>query len=207
MDVTMGAQLPDIGVSDLAELAHGLALLIPGLLILHIRTQFLAGRRGTHTEEILSYVVVTIIYYAAFLPAFAWALVGASSVQAWFGWVSLIILLPLAVGVGLGVGHQKDWFGRLFRRFGIEVLNPMPSAWDWKFSQRQAQWLIVTLKNGTVFRGWFGRESFASSDVSERDIFIQCLYVAEGDEAWESANKSLLVSYSEISTVEFIDPI
>ncbi|MHC2792575.1 hypothetical protein ACVINZ_001587 [Mesorhizobium jarvisii] len=94
----------DFGVDDLQKVAGALALLTPGLLILFVRTQFLTGRTASHTEALLSYVVVTIIYYAAVLPVFAWAVHKESGgLGVWLGWVCLIIIAPLCVGLLLGL--------------------------------------------------------------------------------------------------------
>ena len=52
----------------------------------------------------------------------------------------------------------------------------MPTAWDWKFGDTSAQWVLVTLNDDTKFAGYLGLRSFISSDPGERDIYIERIY-------------------------------
>ena len=49
------------------------------------------------------------------------------------------------------------------------------TSWDWKFGgiNSQKQWILVTLKVGSTFAGYYGKHSFTSSDPTNRDIYIQ----------------------------------
>ncbi|TGP50427.1 hypothetical protein EN873_25000 [bacterium M00.F.Ca.ET.230.01.1.1] len=192
-------------VEDLSKVASGLALLLPGLLILYVRAQFLTGRTPSHTEALLSYVVVTVIYYAAVLPLFAFVVhKDAYWLALWFGWASLLVLLPLLLGLLLGIGHQKDWYSKICERLGWEVVHSMPTAWDWKFAQRTEHWLVITLKDGTVFHGFYGLKSFASSD-DERDIYVEQTFNRNRAGNWIPTPNGLWVQAAEVSTIEFLD--
>ncbi|BCG80103.1 DUF6338 family protein [Mesorhizobium sp. 113-3-3] len=192
-------------VEDLGKVANGLALLVPGLLILYVRTQFLSGRAPSHTEALLSYVVVTVIYYAVVLPFFALIVhKDAGSLVIWLGWVSLIIIVPMVIGLLLGLGHQKKWYATACEWLGWEVVHSMPTAWDWKFAQRTEHWLIITLKDGTLFHGFYGRKSFASSD-NDRDIYIEQIFSLGRGGRWIPMPNGLWVQTSEVSTIEFLD--
>ncbi|MBZ9846427.1 DUF6338 family protein [Mesorhizobium sp. CA14] len=192
-------------VEDLSKVANGLALLVPGLLILYVRAQFLTGRTPSHTEALLSYVVVTIIYYAAVLPLFALGIQkDTDAIWVWLGWAGLIIVVPLLIGLLLGLGHQKEWYGKVCEWLNLEVVHTMPTAWDWKFSQRTEHWLIIKLKDGTIFHGYYGLKSFASSD-NERDIYVEQIFSRNRAGSWIPMPNGLWVQAAEVSTIEFLD--
>lgn len=202
--------MSEFAIEDVRQVALGLALLVPGALIIYIRSQFITGRRRPHSEEFLSYAIVTLLYLAIFLPIFE-AIYdrGASPGQAWAMWVVLILIGPIAIGLFFGLAYQHQWSAWAIRVLGLEIIHPIPTAWDWKFGHRKAEWVIVKLRDGTYFRGWYGAESFASSDPSDRDIFIQQVFVErdDGNQQWDATNRSAYIAGSEISTIEFIDPI
>ena len=65
-------------------------------------------------------------------------------------------------------------------------------------------WVFVTLKNDYKYAGRLGPDSFASSEIAERDLYIEQLYRWDDDGEWKPLNKSLLICGGEISTIEFI---
>ncbi|MHC2792576.1 hypothetical protein ACVINZ_001588 [Mesorhizobium jarvisii] len=80
----------------------------------------------------------------------------------------------------------------------------MPTAWDWKFGQRTEHWLIIKLKDGTVFQGYYGPKSFASSD-DDRDIYVEQIFERDVEGKWVPMPNALWVQASEVSTIEFLD--
>jgi Family of unknown function (DUF6338) len=79
----------------------------------------------------------------------------------------------------------------------------VPTAWDYKFGQSSAQWMLIVLKDGTKFAGFFGDGSFASSCLKNRDIFLQQVFEIDDNENWTPSRRSLLVAAGEIRTIEF----
>ena len=45
-----------------------LFFIVPGLITVFVRSRFIAGRRPSHTEQLLSYLVVSLMYYTITLP-------------------------------------------------------------------------------------------------------------------------------------------
>lgn len=186
-----------------------LLLVVPGLLIDFVRSQFIVRRTRTIAETTLVFVVISLIYYALVVPIAVWA---AESIDALiskiWAWYLLVLVGPLAMGMLLGFLAQLNLFGRVVRHFGFTIRHPMPTAWDQKFSDYRTQFVIVTLKDGRTIAGWLGRDSVASSEHNDRDLFVERVYRLGDDGEFIDLNgRSALIMGGEISTLEFIDAL
>lgn len=194
----------DLAIDNIEGVAFGLALLVPGAVILFVRSLFLTGRRRPHSEQAFGYAVVTLAYFAVAFPIFLWCLSdNPSDVRQWLAWVSLILIAPFLLGLLVGWIYQSGVGSYAVRLFGLEMIHPIPTAWDWKFGQRNESWIIVKLKDGTIFHCYFGNRSFASSD-EERDIYAEAIFDRDESGRWIPMNQGLWVPASEISTIEFL---
>ena len=200
-----------IGMIDMSTLNSLLnyyviiGILVPGLIILFVRSQFLTGRDLPRSSSILSYLAVSLIYYAIAFPLiepiYSTLKPEYAKKMAWF---ALVFLGPAVLGLLLGISIQKDLLRRLLRWCCLNPVHPVPTAWDWKFGGMPEQWVLVTLKDATRFAGLCGADSFISSDPAERDIYIQMVYDLNDDDKWLSCGeKSVLIAGGEIKTVEF----
>lgn len=182
-----------------------LGFLVPGLIVLFVRSQFVTGRSPAHSAVLLSYLTVSIIYYALALPAVDFVLSiqdpGNKKALAWF---ALVFVGPAILGLLLGINIQKDLFRRILQMFGLNPVHVIPTAWDWKFGGMTDQWVIVTLKDETRIAGFCGNDSFMSSDPAERDIYIQWVYDIDDKNIWtQRGENGVLITAGEISTIEF----
>jgi hypothetical protein len=86
----------------------------------------------------------------------------------------IAIVQPIVFGVLWGKFRQCGCEKRVFKflRLGPLEQGDPPSAWDAVFSNRPESWIIVTLKDNSRVRGWFGIRSHASSDEGQRDLFV-----------------------------------
>ena len=182
-----------------------LPFFVPGLIVIFVRAQFVAGRTQLESPALLSYFVISIIYYALALPFVDFALLiekpGYGKAVAW---LVLIFVGPAALGLLLGVNIQKNLFRRLLQWFRLNPVHVVPTAWDWKFGGMTKEWVLVTLKDGTRFAGFCGSESFMSSDPTERDIYIQWIYDIDDDDNWTPRGENgVLIAAGEVQTIEF----
>jgi hypothetical protein len=183
-----------------------LTLIVPGLIILFMRGQFLTGRAGKHADAMLSYFTVSAIYLTGALPAFGW-LAGRDNIAASLAWAALVFAGPAVFGVMLGVNARRNYGRRLLRWIGLNPVHPVPAAWDWKFGDTSGSYVIVTLTDGKMICGYCGEASFASSDPAERDVYIEKVYQLAEDGTWEDPGpRSMLIKAAEIRFVEFIPP-
>ncbi len=185
-----------------------IGVLVPGMIILFVRSQFVTGRLNP-PHPILSYLAVSGVYYALVLLAVNPVpyLQGPGQGKR-LGWFLLVFVLPVILGLLLGYDAQKQFLYRFFRwvgrRIGLNPVHGMPSAWDRKFGNMNEQWVLVTLNDGTRFGGFLGEDSFMSSDPNERDIYIQWIYDIDKNNNWSSrGDNGILIAADKIRTMEF----
>ena len=197
--------MPDL--KSLDNLYLTLGFLVPGLIVLFVRAQFVTGRSPSHSAAILSYLTVSVIYYALALPFVDFVLsIHKPSYGKALAWFTLIFAGPAALGLLLGINVQKNLFFRVLQRFSLNPVHVMPTAWDWKFGGMTNQWVLVTLKDGTHFAGFCGQESFVSSDPTERDIYIQWIYDVDDENKWSPRGENgVLIAADQVQTIEFPD--
>lgn len=193
-------------IKQIQDLLYVSCFFVPGIIILFTRAQFITGRLQNFNENAFSYLIITLIYYGFTFPFIEYALsIKDPKLIRVVLWLCIVIFLPFIFGITIGIFAQKGIFRLFIQKIGINPVHPSPTAWDWWFSRHHERWVIITLKDETKFGGYFGRNSFASSDPKERDLFIEKIYVIEDDNTWtESGNKGLLVSQQEIRTMEFL---
>lgn len=182
-----------------------LAFVVPGLIVLFIRSQFVTGRRPSHSDALLSYLTVSVIYYALMLPFVDFVLsIDEPEYGKAVAWFVLVFVGPTVFGLLLGVVIQTNLIYRLIQRCGLNPVHVMPTAWDWKFGSMDSQWVLVTLNDDTRFAGFCGPDSFMSSDPTERDIYIQLIYDIDNEDNWTSrGDNGVLITSGQVKTIEF----
>ena len=195
--------MSDLKTMDQASLA--LAFLVPGVIILFVRAQLLTGRLPSGSDGVLAYFTVSVVYHALTLPALSWLFEKSGPLASHTGlWFVLTVVFPALFGGLLGLNAKFSWTRRSLGWVGLNTLHVLPTAWDWRFVDTPAFWVIIKLKNGTKFAGYCGSGSFMSSDPKERDIYIERIYDIDEDEKWiDRGQNGLLISHGEISTIEF----
>jgi hypothetical protein len=169
-----------------------------------VRNQFITGQERQGNDQLIRFLTYTAINYAIFSAPIYFVLdQNFSSISKAVFWALVILIGPSILGAISGACVQKDLFRPIFHRFGLNPVHVVPTAWDYKFGRMKAEWLLITLKNGTRFAGFCGGCSFASSDPKERDVFIESVFDLDGNDNWLPTEKSLFVSAGEITTIEF----
>ena len=181
-----------------------LALIVPGMIATFVRAQFLTGRMASHTDAALTYLALSVVYYAIAFPFLGLVLssqmTGYWKMAAWFG---LVFVGPFIFGLMLGAFSQLGLGRKFLQKLGLNPVHVMPTAWDWKFSNMPGSWVLVVLKDGTQFAGFCGTRSFMSSDPAERDLYIEKVFDVDEENNWRETDKSVLIGSGEIRTIEF----
>lgn len=197
--------MPDM--KDLANVQLVVAFIVPGLIISYVRARFIAGRMEKLSEAILAYLSLTIVYYGLALPFIAYILDLPAGVLKSLCWWLLIAVGPAFFGMLLGVGAQYGWIRWAAHKLGMRPIHSTPNSWDWRFSRCAGQqFIMVTMADGSTATGIFGALSFASSDPTERDIYIEELWdVPDDGGVWtrQEPRRGILIPAKEIRYVNF----
>lgn len=185
-----------------------LTFIVPGVIALFVRSKFITGRTPSLSENILAFLVLSLVYYSLTVPFLEWAL---SVRDPWLAraavWISLVLAGPAIFGFVLGIAAQKEWAAWIADKWNINIVHVIPTAWDWRFSKtaRGGMFIMVTLKSGEQVAGLFGSNSFASSDSEERDLYIEEEYNVDGNGQWQARQErvGVLISQEEIKFIEF----
>lgn len=191
---------------NIETLAFFLLFVVPGLIIVHVRSLFLTRTLPTLGEGLAGYIILSLIYHAAVFP-FAIDIHTAPVIQNRVLWFTLIFVLPGIIGFLLGLSVQKEWLRKFFSFFKVNLVHPVKAAWDWKFNDCNSCYVQVVLKDGTRWAGYMGQNSFASSGSSDRDLYIEDVYIIGPDSIWTPNDSGVWLSHGEIQSIEVFNPV
>lgn len=194
-----------VGLASIEAIYIALVFLVPGYVFLAVRNQFVAGQDRLLSENILAFVTYSAVNFALF----GWIIYLIVAYRPTpflvvIGWALLLIIIPAVLGVLGGISTQREIAARVYALLGLRPIHPTPRAWEHVFHNSRASWVFITLKSGTEFAGFWGGESFASSDSKERDIYISEIFEFSGEKPWKPTGKGLFIAAGEIRTIEFI---
>jgi len=184
--------------------------LVPGLIFY----VFLSGIIPLKTEKdqsvFLKYLSIGCLNFAIW----SWLIIlihkstffTGSLFKSALAWVFIIFISPAVGGIFVAYLHQKDIVRDFFDKCGLFVLHIIPTAWDYKFSKTiNPVSVLITLTDDSQVSGIFGSESFASSSESERDIYLEEMFILDADSNWRSADSScgLLIAGENIKLIQF----
>ena len=195
-------------------LFQGLNVLVPGMTILYVRSQFVTARPQLYsTRTIPLYLTVSVIYWAPilslvnFFPSLKEFINNESGFFIWILWLVVTFIIPAIVGLLLGLNIQKEWLRkrlRFSRWFHLNPVHGIATAWDWKFNDMNPyQKICITLKDGRCFSGMFGFNSFISSNPTERDIYVQWIQDNDNEDS-SNSEAGIYIAAGEVCTIEFL---
>lgn len=194
-------------VKSIEQLTLILGYIVPGLIILYVRAQFLTGRIGPHRDAVLSYFTLSIIYLTAMNATVSLVTGSASPLQEQSRyWLPIILAGAVIFGVAVGLNASVGATRWLLRHCGLHLPHVMDSAWDWRFSRFPPSLMTITLKDGSRVSGWCGESSFIGSDPKDRDLYIEQVYDVDEQGNWaiKTLGKGIYIAGGEVRTIEFI---
>jgi hypothetical protein len=197
-------------ISGFEALFYTLAFVVPGFLLHSTIAVFVPRKAEQPQLSLLRFLSLSCANYA--LWSWLIYLISATAffkdhpARAAIAWGIVILLSPIALGMLGGFLSQNNLVRKLLQRCGLVPMHAIPTAWDFRFSKiEKAVWVLVTLKDGGQVAGLFGSRSFASSDPSERDLYIQSVFRVPGEGQWQRVpgNDGVLISGDQIKYIEF----
>lgn len=199
--------LEEIQKLDLSNVIILIQFLIPGYLIVFSRSVFVFRQKTLFKDDIALFIALSVLYGFIFIPILSFMPTHLNPFSKWFVWLLVLILVPIVLGIVLGVGAQRDWGRDALARIGLQPISPFPTSWDQRFSQLSSPcYVIVTWQDGSQIAGFFGENSYAASSGDQRDIFIEKVWTIDENETWNPLNDSdgVLISAKEIKAIEFL---
>ncbi len=188
---------------------YTLAFVVPGFICDSVVSLMIPRRAVAHERSMLRFLTLSSLNYGLWswlivLMATRGILAERPTDQA-VAWAVVIFVSPVALGMLLGSLSRRNTIRRLLERVGIYTVHPIPTAWDYFFSTTTPVWVLVTLRDGYQIAGRFGTRSFASSDPSERDLFVESIYRIEDQGPWTEVpmNEGIWIRGDDIRNVEF----
>ena len=186
-------------------LFYTLVFIVPGFILQSAYKLFIPSKAETTQLTFLQFLVSACINYGVWSWAIYWVYqsgyYSSHPLQTGLLWSGIILISPALLGSAWGFIVKKHYFERLLGKFGVNIVRPIPTSWDYKFSQTdEPEWVLVTLTDGSTVAGYWGGNSFASSTASERDIYIEELYNVMESE-WEPAgnrNRGIYIRADQI---------
>lgn len=191
-----------------------LNFIVPGYIIDHIISRSVLRAPRGNTEAILTYIVWSTIStaFSSLVVAVAWIYQGTVA-AVWLEALNVlapILIVPVLIGAAAAVVLAKvalpNEVRKVFDWLGLLAFHPAPKAWDWVFAKRDSCWVIVTLTDGTMVGGKFGKNSFASSYPAPEDIFIEEVWRLVGKGRFMDAipsSQGVLIKGDKIRQIEF----
>lgn len=197
-------------LSNFDMLFYSLAFVVPGFITYTIVSMFVPQKNEQAPNSILRFLYFSCMNYALW----SWLIYIIVKTdfynqhKFWTAaiWILIVLISPIITGLMLGILSKNEVIRKLLHKLGFNTTHPIPTGWDYKFSSlKNGVWVIVTLKDDSIVTGYFGSNSFASSDCTERDLYIESIYKIGSDDSWYEVDRTdgMLIKGDQIKNVEF----
>ena len=193
-------------VNSFESIMYTLKYVIPGYIILEIIRMITPSSKKTETEIVVQSIGYSILNYSIWSFVFSLLEISFSNNTILLKVMQSValILTGIITGVCIAVIKKKNIMGRILGLLKIDTTNSIPTSWDYVFSKYEPYWLEIGVSDGTVIRGLFYDNSFASSEPGEKDIYLEELYEKKED-SWEKVRqtKGVWINHNEIRYIKF----
>lgn len=184
--------------------------LIPGFLMAFWINLFVPLRPGTDQKNTLTYVIWSAVLALPWLLYRGWYghLPYFNRFRELAGFVAFLLLIPFVSALILSkvINNADHYPWKIFQKlFGVRTIHPIPSAWDKTFMEIEDGWILITLKDGTKIGGTWDAKASASSDSTERDVFLPHPYRVDNEGNWTETPGSMgiLIKADQLALIEF----
>ena len=192
------------------SICMAIAFIIPGFIIIGVTERNIPKRKKDYNLKLLDFFIYSFInailwaipIYSIYLNFDWWKI---HYIRLWLSIILITIVSPFTISLIIICLNKYDCIRKICNYFDINLIELEPSAWDYKFSKIEAEWVIVTLTDDSVIAGFMGGLSFASSNEGERDIYINEVYKIDDDNNWkiQTDTNGILIKAENIKYIEF----
>ena len=125
------------------------AFVAPGFIFYEVMSSLVPTKDEKTERLLLKCLILSLVNYA--LWSWLIYLVGYSAffterpVVTALAWTIIVLGSPTILALVLAKLGQKKIISRLLVRMGFFPIDPIPTAWDWKFSKAEETWVLLTL--------------------------------------------------------------
>ena len=191
-------------MEDPANIPKLLILLVPGFLILWLRTRLVGGVKPEFKEQLFYFAVFSAGYYGLVRPLFE--MEGGLDLPLWLWGVLFYLGMPVLIGVILGLIAYYELDYRLAAKLKLHLSHRLPTSWDYRFSRiKRGTFVLVTTKDGAMVPGRLTRGSCVAASRDGGDLYVgEAWTIPAGGGPWRKARppRGVLIRGEDIRFVE-----
>jgi hypothetical protein len=214
-----GVEIPsadhmDIKLDSLQTVFIALMCLVPGFILHSTYSLFTIRRVETKELLYLRFAAFTALNFAFCLPWIRFILAPGffknhPYITAHY-FAGVIFGSPILTGLVIAIADNWQIVKKVARICGLKTMHSIPTAWDYRFSQlgrEGPRYVIVTFKDGKQIGGLFYNTALASSESTERDIYLIDTHTRDANDpsGWirQPGNDGILIMANEVRSFEF----
>ena len=182
-----------------------LVLVLPGFVSIKVYSNLIASDKIDFSKSLIEAVCFSALNFGILAFPISYinssSLIESSPALYWFAILTIFVLFPAFWPFVYLWAIKLSWIKKI-------VLGPHKQPWDSVFSQKEAMWVVVTLKSGEKIRGKYDKKSYASVYPSARQIYLEELWLkgeTGGFGKKAARSKGIILHEDEIKYIEFYE--
>ena len=193
-------------IDKLEVVFYTAAFVLPGFIISSIVNSTNPRKETSDSLAFLKYLALSLVHIGCL--GWLYVRIFAIEIDLWVKWLILsfvTIIGAVLIGLVIVVFVQRRIIEKTLSLLGLRYIAPIPTAWDYFFSQQKISIIRVTLKDDSVVSGWYSDRSLASSSSKERDLYIEKCFIENESEEWilDEDSDGIYIPYDQIKYLEF----
>lgn len=191
-----------MNIWDLDKLVLFLAFVIPGFVSIKFYEVLFPSESKDSSKQLIDAITYSSVNYAILF----WLImsVNESKLSATFPllngvfYFSVLFIFPIIWVLVWKIIRQSEFVQK-------NMPHPIAKPWDYVFSQRERYWVVVTLKDGVKIGGYYGENSFTSSNPASEQIYLEQCWVLNEDGGFgrvKNDTAGIIVVASDMLSVE-----
>lgn len=179
---------------------------LPGFVVCSIIDSINPPKKHSEATFLLRYIGFSLVNCAAWCWLYK-IVIECSNISSLYRWLLLFAISlvgSVLVGLLIAIFKQHQVIDRILNKLKIKTIHTIPTAWDYYFSKQLEGFIIITLIDDTKLYGWYGSNSFTSSDPDERDIYVEYGYQIDEDGKWilDKQSEGFYIPKDQIKYIE-----
>ncbi|MGH2345135.1 MAG: DUF6338 family protein [Chloroflexota bacterium] len=157
-----------------------LYFVVPGFVAIKVFDLLIPTERrdfGAALIEVVSYSLTNWVLFAWLLAEHDSTNPAVLDFSSGFRRIVYVFFTPAVLALLVYFLRNTGGVRRALRKVGVNVLSPMPTAWDAFFSRRDASYIVFHLKSKELVGALFDRQSFSTAWPGPQEVYVEQLWV------------------------------